>query len=160
MMMRHIYRIVIILLSVFVFQQTQAQTSSDSIIVQKTDSSIVCFLFSEAPTMKFAGDSLRIFGNDTLSVLFSDVRKIYFSTEKVPTSIPEVKSVETIKISGGSVYVYGENVANVAVFSINGTQMPLDVAYHQDGASFSFSQLPKGIYIIRTNKQTFKIVKR
>ena len=130
----------------------------------------------EKPVLTFAGDSLLIQSATVTTAVpygYSKVDKIYFDVVtpddtpseggEVPTDIE--KALEnasysfaydgkTVQISGAGDYPV------VAVYGLNGMKVEAPSQVSSQQVLISLSALPKGIYVIRVNNRSFKIVKR
>jgi hypothetical protein len=62
-------------------------------------------------------------------------------------------------ISSDEIAVNCEAGEEIAIYNVSGT-MVLNEVQGSDGGSVSIANLPKGIYLLRANRQTVKIIKK
>lgn len=149
-----------LLLAVFSCLPAFSENEANAVFVEQKDGSLSTFLFSDKPVITFTSDQFQVNAGEALSLSFDDVKKVYFSYTG-PTKIESDKIKESIRITDGqTVEISGLPNVKVSVFSINGMKMPVSVSRRSDGAYFSISDLPVGVYIIKTDHQSFKIIKR
>ncbi len=149
-----------LLFAVFSCLPAFSENEANAVFVEQKDGSLSTFLFSDKPVITFTSDQFQVNAGEALSLSFGDVKKVYFSYA-APTKIGSDKIKESIRITDGqTVEILGQPNVKVSVFSINGMKMPVSVSRRSDGASFSINDLPLGVYIIKTDLQSFKIMKR
>lgn len=157
----HFYIFLLALMSVFCvsIKAQDAGKEANVVIVQDKDSTEHVFYFSAKPVITFDATSFTVSDGDK-QFLFDDVLQVYFSYKDNPaTKISNVMPDEKIVVSGNTVMVNGEDPF-VKVYSINGIEQPISVNHTGSGVSFSLDSLPRGIYIIKTKHQSFKINKK
>jgi len=150
---------------------SNANENEDSVDVQyvyieQTDGSITKYALEDDPVFTFEGDTMVVTcQGDELLFGLSDVKYYYFETVKVATAIRSV----TVNGNGGNEDVrptiaFGEASfsglkagARVAVYTIGGQAVSIVKADADGNAAIDLSQLPKGIYILRTPSKSFKI---
>lgn len=64
-----------------------------------------------------------------------------------------------IILSGNTVKIVGAKPSSVSIHDLNARKHSAKITSTEDGTTVDLSSLPKGIYIIKANKQSFKITK-
>lgn len=137
-----------------------ADEKREAVVIQKADNTDLTVEFSASPVLSFRNDSLVITAGDVSIFALSDVRKVYFGAA-VPTSVSNVSAGQRLYFADSqTIIATGISQEDVAVYNINGMKMPAEISRTADGFTISLSALPRGIYIIKTKVQTFKINKR
>ena len=111
-----------------------------------TTSGIVSFAFTEEPKVTFPSAEVIKVTTETVTVEFpfSEVEKVTFSDEAV--------SVETITVRE-------EGDLSVAIYDLSG-KLVRKYASREGAATVDLSRLPKGTYVIKDGKRTYKMLKR
>lgn len=152
--------LLLLFLSVFSFTPTFAEDEKNCVAVEKADGEVSYFLFTDKPVISFATGKFKITTTDSLVISFDEVRKVCFTAYQ-SSSVNAVKVKETVRfVDGQTIEITGPQNVGVAVYSIGGMKMPAAVTRHNGGATVSIAGLAPGVYIIRTNHQSFKIQKR
>lgn len=137
------------------------------VIVSGTDS--VAFALTDNPVISFEDNNLVVKSlDDSLIVSLADAR--YFldertSTDRVTTGINSLTlpgiSKEQPQWAFGNGMVSGLHAGDIVrVFHVNGTLVKTIKADAQGQATLELSQLPNGVYIIRTRNSSIKIMNR
>ena len=109
----------------------QAEDSYTYLTFETTDGAKVSVSVSSLPVTINLDNSTLAIGNETFAL--SDLSKMYFSTQSETTGIQEISSA-TI-----------DEAADI---------------YDLQGHKVTKAQMKKGVYIVKTNSKTYKIVKR
>ena len=109
----------------------QAEDSYTYLTFETTDGAKVSVSVSSQPVTINLDNSTLAIGNETFAL--SDLSKMYFSTQSETTGIQEISSA-TI-----------DEAADI---------------YDLQGHKVTKAQMKKGVYIVKTNSKTYKIVKR
>ena len=109
----------------------QAEDSYTYLTFETTDGAKVSVSVSSQPVTINLDNSTLVIGNETFAL--ADLSKMYFSTQSETTGIQEISSA-TI-----------DEAADI---------------YDLQGHKVTKAQMKKGVYIVKTNSKTYKIVKR
>ena len=109
----------------------QAEDSYTYLTFETTDGAKVSVSVSSLPVTINLDNSTLVIGNETFAL--ADLSKMYFSTQSETTGIQEINSA-TI-----------DEAADI---------------YDLQGHKVTKAQMKKGVYIVKTNSKTYKIVKR
>ncbi|MBR5374157.1 MAG: T9SS type A sorting domain-containing protein [Paludibacteraceae bacterium] len=117
------------------------------------------FALAESPVFQYRNDSLVVNGNLSTSYKFDKVAKYYFEEE--PASIPSVTAneVRVTYLDNQHIQVEGLKAnTQAALYSILGQAIEQKKA--EEGGTIQFT-LPaaKGVYILKVNEQSIKIIK-
>ena len=117
--------------------------------------------FAKLDKITFSGTTVNILQTDgtTTSAAMSDINRIHFSS---------YNSIDNLKATTGELinYISNDYIAvnchageSICIYNIIGTKL-ICTRQQSDNGIISIAHLPKGIYIIKTNDQTAKFVKR
>ena len=117
--------------------------------------------FAKLDKITFSGTTVNILQTDgtTTSAAMSDINRIHFSS---------YNSIDNLKATTGELinYISNDYIAvnchageSICIYNIIGTKL-ICTRQQSDNGIISIANLPKGIYIIKTNDQTAKFVKR
>ena len=109
----------------------QAEDSYTYLTFETTDGAKVSVSVSSLPVTINLDNSTLAIGNETFAL--ADLSKMYFSTQSETTGIQEINSATT------------DEAADI---------------YDLQGHKVTKAQMKKGVYIVKTNSKTYKIVKR
>ena len=109
----------------------QADDNYTYLTFETTDGAKVSVSVSSLPVTINLDNSTLVIGNETFEL--ADLSKMYFSTQSETTGIEEISSA-TI-----------DEAADI---------------YDLQGHKVTKAQMKKGVYIVKTNSKTYKIVKR
>lgn len=122
-------------------------TNSEQLNIVMKDSSYVSYLFSDKPKVVVNKDTLDVITPVVeLKLKMADVA--YFCFGNVPEDITDIKEA-SITTSDNSPLV---------IYSIDGTQMRQISG--GSAAAFKYSELPRGIYIVKKGQTAHKIIVR
>ena len=150
------------LLTLLVLMVATLSVSAQHIIVLKTDNGSQAVELQKFRRMTFAGTSVNIMQTDgTLtSADMSDITRIYFGDYTGIKNVDFNGGTELVSyISADEIAVNCEAGEEIAIYNVSGT-MVLKEIQDSEGGSVSIANLPKGIYLLRANGQTVKIIKR
>ncbi len=130
-------------------------------VVETTSGERMEYLLSDLPRIVYSDAKVVLTTNKTV-VNFNpqEVKKIYLGEST--TDISDVKGPDgTLKMQDNMLSLSGYT-ANEAVvlYTIDGRQLWQEHVDAQGRLTISLSQLPAGIYIIKTNNQSVKITKK
>lgn len=144
-----------------------ASNEPSQLIVKFKDNTKETFVLANKPVITFDTEKFYINTSD-FSAELSDVEEFCFETET--TGIDAVKKDNAADASssftfrfvdGRTVYISGlDDSARITVYSLSGAQVNTRIDRGNESAVVDFGNQPAGVYIIRANKQSFKIIKR
>ena len=111
------------------------------------------------PQVTFEGDRVVVASPvATMSYAAADVLRFTYSINGVPNSIGEVQAspAEGEQLT----FDAAADASSVQLFAEDGKQMPVSLTTVNGRASLSLSSLPAGVYVLKVNGRTSKIVKR
>jgi len=124
-------KIVLLLMTLVGALAVQAEDSYTYLTFETTDGAKVSVSVSSLPVTINLDNSTLAIGNETFAL--ADLSKMYFSTQSETTSIQEINSA-TI-----------DEAADI---------------YDLQGHKVTKAQMKKGVYIVKTNSKTYKIIMR
>ena len=116
--------------------------------------------FNDFEKMTFEGAVVTVAKTDGTSENYNmgDITRIHFGYYN--TAISDQIQTDAIRyISSCEVEIYGGYGTMVHVYDMTGTQI-LGARLKEERIVINLSQYPKGIYIVRTEGRTFKVVRR
>ena len=132
------------------------------IVLEKNDSGKQAVALQNFRRITFNGSTVNIAQNDgtIIGTEMSDIAKIYFDDY---TRIGEVDfndGKDLISyISSDEIAVNCNAGEEIAIYNVSGS-MVQQRTQESDGGSISIANLPKGIYLLRANRQTVKLIKK
>ena len=146
------------ILSLIAFAGT---ATAQHIAVEKQAGELFAMELSELKQITFNGTTVNIEDNTgtIYSASMGDIKRIYFD---------DMSSIADINTQGGDLVEYlshddiainSEAGSMVAVYSLTGAQL-LTRRIDTQGEAISIAGLPQGIYIVKANGRTTKIIKR
>lgn len=132
----------------------------EAMVVETKGGDRVLFLFEQKPEMTFSGESVEIkSAEETVLYPMEDVAQIKF--EQITSGIGSAETGDvSFRFSGGQLEADGLTPQSaVTVYSAGGTVMLRGKADAGGRAVLPTGSLQKGIYIVKTDKVTYKIVK-
>ncbi len=152
----------LLMLMLMSFSQAQANDSDIALYVELVDGTTFEYAIGEDPRVTFDESNVLIKSILVeLSIPKDQVERFYFwITGGTNTSIGEMpKSIDaSFSFDGYTVAVTGAG-KDVQVYDLSG-HMLCNVATLEGSASIDVSMLNAGIYIVRTDNQTIKILKK
>ncbi|MGN0212494.1 MAG: T9SS type A sorting domain-containing protein [Muribaculaceae bacterium] len=126
------------------------------------DGSTCAFPFADHPVVKVAADKFTVVSADvTLEYTAATIHKFTISDEHPTGEVEKVLEPGTVRHSGDEVRFAGLRCGGfVGVYGINGV---LEESYRVDDdgtCAVATGNLPKGMYIIKTETITYKFIKR
>lgn len=144
-----------------------ASNEPSQLIVKFKDNTKETFVLANKPVITFDTGKFYINTSD-FSAELSDVEEFCFETETTGIDVvkkdngADASSPFTFRfVDGRTVYISGlDDSARVTVYSLSGAQVNARIDRGNESAVIDFGNQPAGVYIIRANKQSFKIIKR
>ena len=135
--------------------------TAQHIAVEKEAGDLFTMELSELKQITFNGTTVNIEDNTgtVYSATMGDIKRIYFD---------DMSSIADINAQGGDLVEYlshddiainSEAGSMVTVYSLTGAQL-LTRRIDTQGEAISIAGLPQGIYIVKANERTTKIIKR
>ena len=135
------------------------------LVLTQTDGTVSKFAMNKAPELTFSGNQLVVScEGDELSTDLSDVDNYTFVTEQIPTPVKPItikdgKTTPDVVFHNAQITVMKPG-AHVTVYDINGKALYTLNADAEGKAQIDLSNLPKGIFVLRTPTKSFKMVNR
>ena len=146
----------------FALMAMMLPAAAQHIIVLKTDNGIQAVELQKFRRITFSGTSVNIMQTDGIVATadMGDIARIYFGDNTGINDVDFNGSKELVSyISSDEIAVNCEAGEEIAIYNVSGT-MVLNEVQGSDGGSVSLANLPKGIYLLRANRQTVKIIKK
>lgn len=135
---------------------------SQRIVVEKNDNAIQAIDLQNFRRITFSGDIVNIMQNNGSETNWemNNIARIYFDNY---THINEMEFNEKKELVS---YITSDRIAvnckageEINIYNISGSIVQKEVQ-ESDGGSISIANLPKGMYLLRANLQTVKIIKK
>lgn len=171
------YIIMFALLSVFAV--SNAANTGDVLVVEPNDNTqkTAYFYLSDTPSIVFGAHEIVVCyqadsKEEFTSFVYSAVKRIYVTSQESSseesggtTSVDEELKKENVfsfqYVDGQTVRIAGiEQDTFIGLYSIDGKKVPMDADRTTDVIVINLGSLPRGIYVIRCNSQSFKIYKK
>ena len=135
---------------------------SQRIVVEKNNNATQAVDLHNFQRITFNGSVLNILQTNgtATSTEMSDIVRIYFDDYTRINEVDFNNGKELVAyISPDEIAVNCEAGEEIAIYNISGT-LVLKERQDSEGGSISIANLPKGLYLLRANSQTVKILKR
>ena len=135
------------------------------LVVESAAGETIAIGADQKPVIKTVADGYELrYGEQVTAFTWSELKKVTVrETEPTTTAVEEVKAVAepSFRLAPGEIAISGAEPGSLAqVYALGGRQV-LSARVGQDGSvSLSTTGLKAGIYIVKTNKSSFKIVKK
>lgn len=163
MMKKKLYSLLLLLATALTANAADAKWC---LVVESAAGETIAIGADQKPVIKTVADGYELrYGETVTAFTWSQLKKVTVQeTEPTPTAIGEVKA-ETLKpalrLATGEIAIEGAEPGSVArIYSVNGQLMQSARAGEDGTVSLTTAGLPADIYIVKTNKSTFKIVKK
>ena len=120
------------------------------------------FLLADAPVFQFKNDSLVVNGDASTAYQFEKVAKYYFADAGEGSNIPTVASneVRVTYLDNQNILVEGLKAgSNVELFSLLGQLIEKKSSTNGEALQFKLPDT-KGVYVLKVDDQSIKIVKK
>ncbi len=118
------------------------------------------FVLSESPTFQFRNDSLVVNGDASTAYQFEKVAKYYFEGELSGIPAIEANEVRVTYLDNQNILVEGLKAgSNVELFSMLGQLIEKKSAKNGEALQFKLPST-KGVYVLKVDNQSIKIVKK
>ena len=132
------------------------------IVLEKNDSGKLAVALQNFRRITFNGSTVNIAQNDdtVIGTEMSDIARIYFDDYTRISEVDFNDGKDLISyISSDEIAVNCNAGEEIAIYNVSGS-MVQQRTQESDGGSISIANLPKGIYLLRANRQTVKLIKK
>lgn len=152
------------ILTLLIALLSQAGHAENVLYINQKGQAPIMVMISDKPTVTFDATSVHI-DIPGLTILYDDVESFTFGSEGTnPTAIDESVPQQRILFrltEAGDVQLSGiEKDCKVAVYTADGKAVPVTVGRNNSEITLHLGHLRRGVYIVRTNHQSFKINKK
>lgn len=137
--------------------------TGNTLVITTKDGVQTTFLLSEKPQVKFIGENLRVVSTKTdVTYKMTDILRFTY-LKKSASGIDEVADNDPADVDykDGQLVISGIKAgAAVGVYSLDGKLVRQLTAHHAGTYRLSLSALPQGVYIVKADNVTYKIMKR
>ena len=144
-----------------------AQTTTAScVVVEETNGNKTEFLLATEPRITYDGDVVTLeCTEDNLVLDAAEVKKVYLSQKSLSgaTAIQQLEATKSVlfDLTDGNLSVNGlETGSPVALYTADGRQLYAGTANAAGSLSLPLGSFQGGMIIVKTTKQTFKIIKK
>ena len=135
------------------------------LVVESAGGETIAIGVDQKPVIKTVADGYELrYGEQVTAFTWSELKKVTVrETEPTPTAVEEVKAVAepSFRLAPGEILISGaEPGSEVQVYALGGSQALSSRADALGNVNLSTTGLKAGVYIVKTNKSTFKIVKK
>lgn len=134
--------------------------TAQHIAIEEGTGDIFAIELSELKQITFNGTTVNIENNTgaIYSRSMGDIRRIYFDDL---SSIADIRAQDEMVtyLSPDEIAINSSAGSMVTIYNLTGTQL-LCKRIYAEGEAISIAHLPQGIYIIKANEETTKIIKR
>jgi hypothetical protein len=159
--MRKIKRIY--LLSLILFAVVMTAHAEPCVVVELTDNTRAEYLLSDSPKISFSGSVVTLTtASTTIEMSVASVRKVYVA-EASPSGISETSARSLVQIAiteGGLSFSGLEAGSSVSAATINGMLVGSGCADGNGRLSLPLSAPGRGAIVVKTSKQTFKLIRK
>ena len=141
---------------------TMADEPKSRLVVWAKDGTKTYFFLSENPKTTFKGNNLVI-TSESMSLSYSLDQVLRYTYELVPTGIESISQEKTVRISQRDDALTLENLkpgTTVSLYTVDGKLVMADAAGDSRSVTISLSDRPSGVYIVKANDVTYKMMKR
>lgn len=144
-----------------------------NVYTSQDDYPIYTIILEEKPVVTFSNSGLHIKAMNENNVVtaeidlpFDDMPRFEFTDAEQTLDIEEYDDEMPVPFcfeytDGQTVFINGLSEPEyVSVYGIDGRRRPADIERHTRSVAVHLDQLPKGYYIIRTEKHSFKIYRK
>lgn len=161
-------RIYLMLLLLALAITTNAADKQWCLVVESAGGETIAIGADLKPVIATTADGYELkYGDEVTAFAWSELKKVTVEetvADANATPVEEVKAESakpTFSVSPGEIVISGAEPGSVAqIYSLNGRQQQSARVGESGTVSLSTQGLPAGIYIIKTNKSTFKLIKK
>lgn len=159
-MKKKIYSLLLLLLTAFSGQAAEAKWC---LVVESTGGETIAIAVDQKPVIKTVADGYELcYGESVTSFAWDQLKKLTLS-ETEPTAVKNLKAqtAPSVRLEAGEIGISGAEPGSLAIVYTAAGLQQLSARVDQNGSlTLSTTSLPAGIYIVKTSKSTFKIVKK
>ena len=136
--------------------------SQNTLVVKLKNGAETTFFLKDKPNVTFEGTDLKVVSNkETVTFALSDVLRFTY-VKKDASGIDETVVDPTEVSYDGSVLVISQlkQGASVDIYSLDGKLVRQLKAHHSGTYRLSLSELPTGLYLVKADNITYKIMKQ
>lgn len=136
--------------------------SQNTLVVKLKNGAETAFFLKDQPNVTFEGTNLKIVSQkETVTFALSDVLRFTY-VKKDPSGIDETVVDPTEVSFEGGVLVISQlkQGASVDIYSLDGKLLRQLTAHHSGTYRLNLSELPKGVYLVKADNVTYKIMKQ
>ncbi len=146
----------------------QAQEAQWCLVVESAAGETIAIGADLKPVVKTTAEGYELrYGSQTTAFTWSELKKVTVKktvADHNVTPVEEVKTVEenpSFRIADGEIRISGaEPGTMVLVYAVNGQQVLRSRVGENGSVSLSATGLPANMYIIKTTKSSFKLIKK
>lgn len=136
--------------------------SQNTLVVKLKNGAETTFFLKDKPNVTFEGTDLKVVSNkETVTFALSDVLRFTY-VKKDASGIDETVVDPTEVSYDGGVLVISQlkQGASVDIYSLDGKLLRQLTAHHSGTYRLNLSELPKGVYLVKADNVTYKIMKQ
>ena len=149
------------ILFIISFISIAATATAQYLIVEKPGYENEVLQFEDLKQITFSGTTVNIEQNDgkISNASMGDISRIYISDNSSIVDIEQQEGNLVEYLSFDEIAINADAGSTVAIYSLTGARL-LTRRIDTQGEPISIATLPKGIYIVKANEKTTKIIKR
>ena len=130
-------------------------------VVEKAGSGNETIVLDNLRQITFDGTTVNIEQNDGArsNATMGDISRIYFSDLSSIHGIMQQTDRLVEYLSADEIAINASAGSTVGIYSLTGAQL-LSTRLNAQGGTISIASLPQGVYIVKANERTAKIIKR
>ena len=150
-----------LLLLLLLLSSATSLLAQTALVVHQKSGEVVYFSFSEQPKATYSGTNLVLTTTKT-TVEYPIANLLKFTFGDMADGIEDVTDAKAdVKIDNDAIIITGTKVsADVSVFNVSGVKVCTKKADADGNAAISTSNLPNGVYVVKSNNVTFKFIKK
>ena len=135
--------------------------AAQHLVVEKTGTDNEIVTLDNLKQITFDGITVNIEQNDGTknSTTMGNINRIYFSDMSSIADIHQQDDNLVEYLSADEIAINANAGSAVSIYSLTGASL-LTKRINAQGSAISIANLPKGIYIVKANERTTKIIKR
>lgn len=135
--------------------------AAQHLVVEKTGTDNEIVTLDNLKQITFDGITVNIEQNDGTknSTTMGNINRIYFSDLSSIADIQQQDDNLVEYLSADEIAINANAGSAVSIYSLTGASL-LTKRINAQGSAISIANLPKGIYIVKANERTTKIIKR
>ena len=134
--------------------------TSRQLVVHKKNGSRVSFVLSSYPEISFSNRTLHVtVGSNRTSFQIDDVAEYYFENDLSAISKPKTTD-PCVRYVNEDIVIENYAPKYVRLYGLDGKEHETSIATTGNQTIISTAQLPHGVYIIKVDNQSFKIIRK